>query len=447
MLKGIKNIFTNKATDSRVMIQCKSLVNKEAVTRQIIDGVEHIVVSSITLPDDIVMNGALYPASEIKSSFHTLEGTLAPIEHPVNSDGEFISAIDPRAIHDFHAGAFNNNVRQEDGRVHIDKFINVREAIKTDRGKRLLDRIEELETSSDPRPIHTSVAAFATMTKLPKPKTNAAGDEFEFVASDLVFDHDAILLDSVGAAQPHQGVGVAVNSEGKQFTVNAVNLEVSEDQSFSDIHTSVMDAFERSAVEADFIVEMFSDRVIFQSRDQLFEVPFVTDESGISTIVGIPLPVEREVNFIPVTNSEGDPMKKLIVNALKEAGIETESMSDDELVSAFQNLNVNEETDPEPEPAGDDLASIVANAVQPLADQVKALQGQINASDDAELDRLAGLVANSDQFPGVDADSAKLMGVDKLQELTANMRTAFGLSPMMQTASDDTFSAPAEMPK
>ena len=141
-------LHSNKHAN-RVMVQCRTVVNRDAVRRETIDGVEHIIVSSATLPDDVVMNGGLYPAEEIAKGFESLELTLAPVEHPI-INGQYISANDPRAIHDFHAGAFNMNVRRENGRVHIDKYINVPEAMKTDRGKRLLDRIDELETNSDP---------------------------------------------------------------------------------------------------------------------------------------------------------------------------------------------------------------------------------------------------------------------------------------------------------
>jgi len=149
----------------RILIQCRTKVNSDSIRRETLDGVEHIIVSSATLPDDIVMNGGLYPADEIAISFETLEGTLAPVEHP-EIDGKFLPANDARAIHNFHAGAFNKNVKREGGRVHIDKFINVQEALKTERGKRLLDRVNELETNDNPRPIHTSTGVFLDVEEL-----------------------------------------------------------------------------------------------------------------------------------------------------------------------------------------------------------------------------------------------------------------------------------------
>ena len=449
MLDKLKLLMVN-LSDDKTMILCRTEVGRGSVRRETIDGVEHIIVSSFTLPDDIVMNGALYPTEEIAKSFQSLEGTLAPVGHPVNAAGEFISATSPQAIHDFHAGAFNANVTQEDGRVHIEKHINVNEAKKTDRGLRLLERIEELETNDSPRPIHTSVAAFVNVQRLSEPMTNAAGDEYTAVVSDIAFDHDAILLDEAGAAQPHQGVGMAVNSEGKKLHVQSVDLQASaEGQSHSAIHQSVVDALEASAFAFGYIEELFEDRVIFWAKEQLFEVPFVIDAVGIATVVGIPLPVDREVSYIPVSNSKGDPMKDLIINALTDAGIETESRSDDELLSAYNDLKANSEPPPAEElPPTDDLAGIIANAMKPLTDKIDGLETKLNAADVAEVDRLAGLVANSGKFPGLDADSAKLLGVEKLKEMAANTAPAFGVSPVMVSGGGDAdrFAAPTEMP-
>lgn len=209
----------------RRMVQCQSQINARNISREQINGVEHIVVSSWTLPDDIVMNDVLYPADEIEAGYSSLERTLAPIEHPTNSQGEYISAADPEAIHNFYAGAYNTNVTRENGRVHIEKQINVQEALKTDRGKRLLDRINELETSDKPRPIHTSVGLFLTIEKLDKPQVNAAGDQYSMIGREFEFDHDAILLDSIGAATPKQGVGMAINSSGQRVGVDRVFID------------------------------------------------------------------------------------------------------------------------------------------------------------------------------------------------------------------------------
>lgn len=570
MAAKTRKFQTNSSQNpARVMIQCRTAVNRDAVRRESIDGVEHVIVSSATLPDDVVMNGGLYPADEIAKSFESLELTLAPIEHP-QINGQFISANDPRAIHDFHAGAFNMNVRREDGRVHIDKFINVAEAMKTDRGKRLLDRIDELENNENPRPIHTSVGVFVLPEELDEPQTNAAGDEFTWVAREMVFDHDAILLDSVGAAQPHQGVGVAVNRKGEecrvdQFIVNTVtasrrlplapndttwdaaeadkrvreaigaedepnatygryHLWFDGDQSenfgayklpfvdiidgrahavpnalrnaaarlgqtdgptdaekeritsiidgylnelrdnasgmsFSQIHEAVQKALEgRQMMGQDdwlWIVDIFpaDSTVIYEFNNDLFTAPFTMDEQGRVTIVGVPLPVERNVTFTPKTNhSEGDAMRELMLNALKAAGITVNAdISGADLLAQYTALQANQ-SEGDGSGADDDqgIAEVVANALQPLTDKIGALEAKLNSADDAELDRLADLVGNSDKFPGLDVEGAKKLGIDTLESMAANCAPAFGLSPVVnagQGGADERFSAPSDMPE
>lgn len=457
VMDTIKRLFrVNQGNTKRVMIQCRTEVKRDAVRRETIDGVEHIIVSSATLPDNVVMNGGLYPADEIASAFNSLELTLAPVEHPTDADGNFISANDPRAIHNFHAGAFNMNVRQENGRVLIDKYINVSEAMKTDRGKRLLDRVKELETNDQARPIHTSVGVFVSPEQLGEPMTNAEGNEYTWIARNMVFDHDAILLDSVGAAQPHQGVGVAVNSKGDKcaveiadLTPEPTNVRIAANASFSEINQAVSDALERSAITADWIEELFDDRVIFYAKETLFEVPYVLDENGRVTIVGIPLPVERDVAYIPKTNSEGDAMKELILNALKEAGIETEGKSDADLFKAFQGLHANQSDSSDKAATNDEgIAEVVANALAPLADKLASVEAKLNHTENAELDRLAGIVGNSDKYPGLDTEGAKKLGVDTLKSMAANCASAYGVSPVINAgAIGEDQTAPASMPE
>lgn len=547
----------------RRMIQCATAVNRDAIRRESINGVEHIIVSSFTLPDDVVMNGGLYPADEIERGFHTLERTLAPVEHPTDSQGNFISASDPEAIHNFHAGAFNCNVARENGRVHIEKFINVQEALKTDRGRRLLDRIDEIENNEKPRPVHTSVGVYIEVEELDGPMTNAAGDEYQWIAREMIFDHDAILLDSVGAAQPHQGVGMAVNRNGDEIEAERVILSDNtvrpatdlpladgdrrwssgqavkrvmkavgaEDepntvfgryhlwfdgenadqfgayklpfvdiidgephaipnalrnaaarldqtdgptdaekvrirgvidgylkklegnqQSLSDLHRAVYTALEKGPYSIQWIEELFPTDVVFGSGDELFTVPFAVDEeTGIVTIVGIPVPVDRNITYAPKVNSEeGDAMKELILNALKQAGVETDGLDDAALFDAYNQLQANQsEGDGAGAGNGDaaGVAEAVANALKPVTDKLDALEGKLNQKDEAEHTRLAGVVANSGKYPGLDEESAKLLPVDKLKAMAANCGTAYGIPLTVNSGSDDVNAFKTEMPE
>lgn len=427
-----------KTKRKRILVQCRTLVDRNAVSRKAIEGVEHIIITSKTLPDNIIMNGGLYPAEEIKASFHTLERTLAPVEHPTDSAGNFVSANDPVAIHNFHAGAFNANVRHENGRVLIDKVINVQEALKTDRGKRLLDRIEELETNSDPRAIHTSVGVFLEVEETDGPQVNAAGEEFTWIARNLTFDHDAILLESVGAAQPHQGVGMAVNN-GDELEVQHVTvaqdelvtlpLDDTEEVSHEELEGALRDALSTPPLSLDWIAQVFPSRVIYMLGDQFFSVPY-TVGNGVVTITGIPLPVERDVSFVPKTNQQGDAMREKMLKALADAGITVNAeVSDGDLLAKYSELQANQESD-DGNSSGDnvaDLAAVVANALKPVTEKLDSLEAKINSTDEAELDRLAGIVGNSDQYAGLDAEAAKKLGIETLKSMAAGCGTAHGI--------------------
>ena len=430
------------------MLQCAVRINRASIRRESINGVEHVILSSYTLPDDIVMNGGLYPADEIEKSYQTLERTLAPVEHPVDSAGNYLSASDPEAIHNFHAGAFNVNVTRENGRVHVEKHINVQEAMKTDRGKRLMDRVAEIETSDRARPIHTSVGVWLDVEELSKPQANGAGQQYTWIARNMVFDHDAILLDSVGAAQPSQGVGIAVNSDGAEIEVDRfvlgantvraarnlpladsgrrweksaalrrvkakIGAEEAPNATYARYHlwydaenaenfgayklpfvdiidgqahavpsalrnaaarlsqtdgpsdaektrisgiidsyleklqtnaegvsfTSIMDALQRQIngiVTADwlYLVDVFENDVIFETSQGYFTVPWQM-RNGSAEISGIPIRVDKVVEYQPKINSNtGDErMKEMIINALAAAGIETDGLSDEDLLA------------------------------------------------------------------------------------------------------------------
>lgn len=444
----------------RVLMQCSTQVDPNAVTRKTVDGVEHIVVSSYTLPDDVVMNGGLYPADEIAKSFKGLERTLAPVEHPTDAGGGFISASDPTAIHNFYAGAFNENVRQEGGRVRIDKVINVPEALKSERGRRLLDRITELETNASPRPVHTSTGVFLEVEELSEPRTNASGAEYTWIAHNMVFDHDAILLDSVGAAQPHDGVGMAVNRAGDKADVQkfALNADItgSGDEvgevAYEDLRELLYDALNTAPLSADWVVRTYPSRVIYELNDLLFTVPYVLSDLGAVTISGVPTPVDREVTFTPKTNHKGNAMKALMLQALAAAGITANAeMPDDEVFAKYNELLKANQTAGEPAAGTEEeqapAAPDFAGALQPILDRLDGIESKQNASVNAEVTRLADVVGNSDKYAGLTAESAAKLDFDTLKTMAANCGSAFGVPLHTNDAGGTPAPATFDMPE
>jgi len=355
----------SKETKKRILMRCASAVKKDAVKREVIDGQEHIIISSFTMPDNIVMNGVLYPALEIEKSFQSLERTLAPIGHPSTEDGGFLSASDPAAINNFYAGAYNDNVQQVNGRVSLDKVINVNEASKTERGRQLLERVEEIESNDNARPIHTSTGVFLEIDHVENSSTFNGAEtnaEYSLIAKNLVFDHDAILLNEIGAAQPHQGVGMAVNSG---LEIHNYNLQ---------------------AASTGETVSAFND-----------------DEKP-----------------------KGDDMKELILAALNAAKVKTEGLDDDQLLEAFTKLNAEEEKSEEITTNATDNET--AKALARIAVRLDSMEVALNEKSNDEVEQLATIVGESELYANLDKGEAMKLGYDTLKAMAANCGKSFGLN-------------------
>ncbi len=205
------------AVPERVLDLLKFQVNHASIRTETLDGDEYLVIPSYTLPDGVIMNDGLYPEEEISKAYQTLEGKMAPLGHPV-VNGEFVSATHPIALTRNHIGAFNRNVRREawgdkGHRVYSEKWVNKEFASLTEGGRKLLDAINQGE------PIHTSTGVWLSRELAPN------GKGYSWIARNMEFDHDAILLGEIGAATPEQGVGLMVNTAtARELNVSAENV-------------------------------------------------------------------------------------------------------------------------------------------------------------------------------------------------------------------------------
>lgn len=197
-------------------------VNASRIKKEDINGEPHYRIPSATLPDDVVMNGGLYPAAEIEAAYKGLEGTPAPLGHP-KVGNQFVPARSPHAINNNWIGAWNENVRREGGRVLLDKVVNIRVANQHPEGKKLIEAIEKQE------PIHTSTGL---QLEIKVANGESKGKPYTWSAHNMEFDHDCFLLGEPGAATPDEGVGVFVNSDGGESEVLHANVEFSDDDEF-----------------------------------------------------------------------------------------------------------------------------------------------------------------------------------------------------------------------
>ena len=335
-----------------VRVNIRTIANMASIRKERRNGRDKIVVPSATLPDGIVMNGISYPAEEIEKGFMSLNNTYAPLGHPT-VNGMFVSASDPEGINIGWIGAHNENVRRENGRVLLDKVIDVARANESVGGRSVLEAIEK------GTPIHTSTGLFCDLEA-------STDDAYEFIARNMAFDHDAILLGEEGAATPEQGVGMMVNAKGEESKIDVIN--------------SVFEDFER---EMDWAADM-----ALRAAERLERVPVM------------------------------DRIKSAILDAVRGAGREPSAntgeadMTDKAQFDALS-AKVDALTDSQ-KGIGETIANAVTAAMKPLTDNLAEMQANQTAKDAAEL---AGYVAKIVKANILDAESAAELTLNAARKL------------------------------
>ncbi|ELQ6126749.1 DUF2213 domain-containing protein [Cronobacter dublinensis] len=392
-------------------IHVKSLaINSSNISTETIDGDEHIVIRGVVpVVDDVVMNGGLYPAEEINKSFKTLEGNPMPFGHP-KIGNEHVSATNPRAVNQFHVGAWAENVRKDGDRVVMDMKVNKRIAQSSEKGKRLIERLDELQANSNAEPIHVSTGL---LLRREQNSGKSKGKSYSWVARNMQFDHVAILLDEPGAATPEEGVGIFVNADNSQqeVEVTTVNLEEAEKESLEEtITTKVINSL----------------KALFSANSHVKE--------------------------------EADPMKDLITNALKAAGKEVEGKTDAELMDAYNQMMA-EKTASKAETPEEKAAREKKEAEEKAAKDKATNSEEAPAWFKPFADKLSsiesGLTANADQEKATKREAVKAkfklddMAVNALDGaaldgLYAKCATTRSLSGAFNHSTDKPFS---EMPE
>lgn len=391
----------------RNRVNVLTVVNSASnITTETIDGKPHIVVRGITpVVDDIVMNRKLYPAAEIEKAYNTLERNPMPLGHP-KVDGKHVSARDVRAVNEYHVGAWLQNVSHEGGKVTGDMYVNRQYAESSEKGKRLINRLDEMISGTNSEPIHISTGLLYSGIAA---NGESKGKKYNEIATNMMFDHVAVLLDEPGAGTPAEGVGIFVNAEGDELEIEVVNL---------------------------------ADADVPDPQDASFKTFFNQLKAFFSA-------------NSDSTQKEIDPMKELIVNALKANGKEVEGKTDAELMDAYNQMKAEEVTakkkgDEEIDPAtvAPKKTEQAANNeeipawAKALSDQVMALNSKINANSESEKSNMRAAVKA--KFGMTDIAVNALDG-EPLKELFAQCQTSTGLNGAFRQATNT--QSVSEMPE
>lgn len=456
----------------QIRVNVSTKVNASKIRRETKSGSEYIILPSATLPDNVVMNGIKYPADEIETSYQSLNGALAPVEHPM-VDGNYVSATNSEAIMNYFVGADNRNVTRSNGRVYLEKWVNVQEANKSDKGKRLLDAIRSMEKTGEP--IHTSTGIFMNVEETMETEVNAAGMEYSGIARNMIFDHDAILLDNVGAATPSQGVGIGVNNQGKQIESFNVNLDLDMSDSAEKVRERAVEAVkERYGSSYDYLwLENINDETAVFTGEQdgkykSFAIDY-KDNGQTVELIGEPQAVKSKLTYEAVMNSlsgivnkllsrqkldtekqpphndveqinfnqnEGDAMRETLLKALADKNIEVNAdISDADLLLKYnESLQDSEKLD------------AVVNTVASLADSVESIQSTLQANADAEEAKTLEANKAFAEKHGLELADVETMSVNAKAKLDENLGGTFGLNSHYQNNSTDKDEMSLSMP-
>lgn len=396
----------------RNRVNVLSVVNSASnITTEIINGRPHIVVRGVTpIVDDIVMNGKLYTAAEIAKGYKTLERTPMPLGHP-KVDGKHVSARDVQAVNEYHVGAWMQDVEHKDGKVTGDMYVDRRYAESTEKGQRLVNRLDEMAERKNVEPIHISTGLLYSGIAA---NGESKGKKYREIVTNMMFDHVANLLDEPGAGTPEEGVGIFVNSDGSEQELEVVNL-----------------------AEAD-------------TPD-----PDLQQDPALKTLFN-----QLKAFFSANSNSvkeEANPMKELITNALKAKGIDVEGKSDAELMDAYNQMaaddakaksEADEKAKKEKEEADKKAKETATNSEQapawfkPFADKLTTIESGLAVNADKEKGEKRTAVKA--KF-GLDDLAVNALDGAALDGLYAQCQTTTGLNgSFRQTATNQSVS---EMPE
>jgi len=392
-----------------------SAVNAGAVSKA---GGRYTVKNVVGAVDGIVMNGMLYPGEQLAAGAPSLEGKPAPAGHPKDDAGRYISANSGDALLSSYAGAVCKNVRHEGGRTVYDVVVNEAQAKAHPDGAKLVERLDAAMNGTNAAPIHVSTGLYC---KAITANGESLGKKYSRVATDIVYDHSAILLNEEGAGTPEQGVGMFLNAAGEAVSVEAVAVGDAFDRRDEGLRgwlrkllgneselsfEQIRDGLYRGLAEGAWVREVFARYAIWaDGTGKLYRQDYTVSSDGSVAFSGTAQEVREEREYEPVNNLQKDAMKDTLIAALNAAGIKTEGLTDAQLLTAY-NAHV-----------GAAAVAPVQTALDAANAKLQTIEANAQAAEKAELDTLAAqLAVNAKGFTAADFAA---MGLKRCKELAA----------------------------
>lgn len=346
---GLEQIFTNKL--------------KVGEYRDEMLGTDSYLVVPVTIIVEGVHNGFFYPAEELKKSVPEWENVLIPIYHPVDPQGQFLSA---KEVETECVGRFCNSTWDENKKGIVGEFWILKEKIST-------EIIDELINGN----MEVSTGLFADHDFDKAGTWN--GEKYEAELSNYNPDHVALLPGSLGACSWADGCGVRANykvnkkedqiikkevhnlsmfknligrtgkilffknisdDEEKQYYEKYTELlggMVTNEYSYEDIRytlsTLVRDAFKTPTEEYPdvYIRDTFENHFIFERKGKLYKQEYTLDANDQITLGKEVTEMKLKSEYVPltVTNEKKEKSEETVEVKIETNKKEEVSMKDE----------------------------------------------------------------------------------------------------------------------
>jgi len=253
-----------------------------SIRKETLNNVDYLVVPVIAIKEG-VLNDLYYSSDVIKNSVDEWNGSPITINHPVDSNGNFISANKPEVEGSVVIGKLFN-CRFEDNSLKGDIYINISQCESAGYS-------EIIEKFNNGEMVEVS-------TGLRSPIVNSKGDyngqSYTGVIQEIWPDHLAILPNELGACSIKDGCGAMrvncdtnkkcskCNASYKKQAIELINqLGLTVNQlSFDDIYKALDNLlYDQYGDMFPFIIEVYSDYFIYVVGSTYYRQPYTITNS------------------------------------------------------------------------------------------------------------------------------------------------------------------------
>jgi hypothetical protein len=169
-------------------------VNTATLKVKTLNGKSYLV-GPVIMAKEIVMNKLLYPASDLKASVMHWNGCPLVVNHPKDSDGNFISANSPDVLEEVGIGMVFNTKFDAKKRLCSEAWLDVELLEKHEDVKAIIEAGDMLEVSTGLFTYHEQKSG------------KFDGREYSAIARNHKPDHLALLPNETGACSIEDGAG------------------------------------------------------------------------------------------------------------------------------------------------------------------------------------------------------------------------------------------------